>query len=272
MAYGVTILMSARFILATRCPIGNHGGVKYRLHLALAMAAFPSLAAGQAPQGQVPGLSAAMTSLFGDNQAFSAVATATILDAEGKQTMTMPMNYAVLDGKIRSEVDMTLVKSKGLEGSAANLKQMGMDRTVSIVRPDQQKVLVIYPSLRAYAEMPATTAPAGKANAAYKIDSTTLGEETIDGHPCEKKKVMVSSGAGEKQEAIVWNARDLKNFPVKIEMKQAAMTTVMTYTDIKFAKPEAKLFDPPTGFDKYDSVEKMMQVAIMKLLGTAPQR
>ena len=247
-------------------------GMKYKLHLAVAMAAFPLLAAAQGPQGQVPGLSAAMTKLFGDNQAFSAVATATILDADGKQTMTMPMNYAVLDGKIRSEVDMTRVKSQGLEGSAANLKQMGMDRTISIVRPDQQKVLVIYPSLRAYAEMPATNAAAGNPNAAYKIDSTTLGKETIDGHPCEKKKVTVSGGDGEKQEAIVWNASDLRNFPVKIEMKQAGLTTIMAYTDIKFAKPDATVFDPPTGFDKYDSVEKMMQVAIMKLLGTAPQR
>jgi hypothetical protein len=167
---------------------------------------------------------------------------------------------------------MTRVKSKGLEGSAANLKQMGMDRTISIVRPDQQKVFLIYPSLRAYAEMPATNASGAKAASTYKIDSVPLGEETIEGHPCEKKKVTVSASDGEKQEAIVWNARDLKNFPVKIEMKQAAVTTVMTYTDIKLAKPDAKLFDPPAGFDKYDSVEKMMQTAIMKLLGTAPQR
>src|SRR5687767_4649158 len=188
--------------------------MSYKLPLALVIAAIPFMAAAQAPQGQIPGLSAAMTKLFGDNQAFSAVATATILDAEGKQTMTMPMNYAVLDGKIRSEVDMTRVKSKGLEGSAANLKQMGMDRTVSIVRPDQQKVLVIYPSLRAYSEMPASNAPAGTAS---KIDSTALGEETIDGHPCEKKKVIVSGSDGEKQEAVVWNAKDLKNFPGKIE-------------------------------------------------------
>jgi len=246
--------------------------MKYVLHLATLMAAIPLLAVAQGPQGQIPGLSAAMTKLFGDNQAFSAVATATILDAEGKETMTMPMNYAVLDGKIRSEVDMTRVKSKGLEGTAANLKQMGMDRTISIVRPDQQKVFVMYPSLRAYAEMPATNAPGGNGNATYKIDSVTLGEERIDGHPCEKKKVIVSGSGGEKQEAIVWNAKDLKNFPVKIEMKQPAATTVMTYTDIKFAKPDANLFEPPAGFDKYDSVEKMMQTAIMKLLGTRPQR
>jgi len=49
-------------------------------------------------------------------------------------------------------------------------------------------------------------------------------------------------------------------------MTQAGVTTVMKYSNIKFDKPDAKLFDPPVGFDKYDSMEKMMQAAIMKML------
>jgi hypothetical protein len=272
MPYRVTILMSAHFALVTPGAVGKDKPMKSKFHLALALAAAPFLAMAQAPAGQVPGLSDVMAKFFGDNQAFTATAIATILDADGQASMTMPMNYAVLDGKIRSEVDMTQVKSKALEGSAASLKQMGMDRTLSIVRPDQKKVLLIYPSLRAYAEWPITNAAAGTPNEAYKVDSTLLGKETIDGHPCEKKKVTVSGTGGEKHEAIVWNATDMRNFPVKMEMKQAAVTTVMAYSNVKFDKPDAKLFEPPTGFEKYDSVEKMMQATIMKLLGTPPQR
>jgi hypothetical protein len=217
-------------------------------------------------QGPVPGLNAAMAKFFGNNTAFTATVTTTILDAQGKESITMPMSYALLDGKIRSEVDMTQVKSKELEGSAASLRQMGMDRTVSIVRPDKQMVFVIYPSLRAYAETPIVRGRAGHANQEYKIDSTPLGDETVDGHPCQKNKVTVSGADGEKHEAIVWNATDLKDFPVKMQMTQTGVTTVMKYSQIKFDKPEAKLFDPPVGFDKYDSMEKMMQAAIMKML------
>jgi hypothetical protein len=272
MAYGVTILMSARFPLAMGSGMGHDEGMKCRFCVALVIAAVAFMAAAQGPQGQVPGLGAAMTKLFGDNQAFSAQATATILDADGKQSMKMPMNYAVLDGRIRTEVDMTQVQSKALEGTAASLKQMGMDRTVSIVRPDQQKQLIIYPSMRAYIETPLTNAAAGNTNQGYKIDSTPLGKETIDGHPCEKKKVTVLGPDGEKQEAIVWNATDMRNFPVKMEMKQADMTTVMTYSNVKFDKPDARLFDAPTGFDRYDGMEKLTQTAIMKLLGTPRQR
>jgi len=207
-----------------------------------------------------------MAKFFGDNTAFTATVTATILDAQGKESITMPMSYALLDGRIRSEVDMTQVKSKELEGSAASLRQMGMDRTISIVRPDKQVVFVIYPSLRAYAETPIAKDQTGNANQNYKIDSTPLGNDTVDGRACQKNKVTVSGADGDKHEAIVWNASDLKNFPVKMQMIQAGVTTVMKYSNIKFDKPDAKLFDPPVGFDKYDSMEKMMQAAIMKML------
>ena len=230
------------------------------------LAALSPLPGAAQTQGQVPGLNSAMAKFFGDNTAFTATVTATILDPQGKESMTMPMSYALLEGKIRSEVDMTQVKSKELEGSAASLRQMGMDRTVSIVRPDKQTVFVIYPSLRAYAETPIAKGQAGNTNQEYKIDSTPLGDETIDGHACKKNKVTVSGSGGDKHEAIVWNASDLKSFPVKMQMMHAGVTTVMKYSNIKFDKPDAKLFDPPVGFEKYDSMEKMMQSAILKML------
>ena len=238
----------------------------FRFGLVLCSLTAISPTAAQVPQGQVPGLNAAMAKFFGNNNAFTATATTTILDAQGKESITMPMSYALLDGKIRSEVDMTQVKSKELEGSAASLRQMGMDRTVSIVRPDKQTVFVIYPSLRAYAATPIAKGQASNSNQEYKIDSSPLGNETVDGHPCQKNKVTVSGADGEKHEAIVWNASDLKNFPVKMQMTQAGVTTVMKYSNIKFDRPDAKLFDAPVGFDKYDSMEKMMQAAIMKML------
>src|SRR5215210_1576409 len=128
------------------------------------LATLSALRSAAQTQGQVPGLNAAMAKFFGDNTAFTATVTATILDAQGKESMTMPMSYALLDGRIRSEVDMTQFKSKELEGSAASLRQMGMDRTVSIVRPDKQVVFVVYPSLRAYAETPIARDQTGNPN------------------------------------------------------------------------------------------------------------
>jgi hypothetical protein len=234
--------------------------------LALACSLQPAFA--QMPQGQVPGLDAAMAKLFGNNSAFSATATARLLDDKGQETMLMPMGYAALDSKIRSEIDMTQLKSKEMQGeAAASLKQMGMDKMISIVRPDKNVVLIVYPALRAYAETPLPKSQAGAANQDYKLESTKLGAETVDGHPCVKNKVVIKGKEDEKHEAIVWNATDLKDFPVKMQMQQANGTMIMTYSNIKLEKPDAQLFEAPAGFEKHDSIEKLLQSTMMKRLG-----
>jgi len=224
-------------------------------------------ARAQLPQTQLPGLDAAMTKLFGNNNAFTATATARLIDEKETETMSMPMNYALLDGKIRSEVDMTQVKSKQIPAEAnAMLKQMGVDKMVSIVRPDKQMQFIVYPTARAYAEMPMSKGTNAAGDQDYKMESTKLGTETVDGHPCVKNKVIVSSKDTEKQEAIVWNATDMKDFPVKMQMPQAGGgSLVMTYSNVKLEKPDTKLFEPPTDFEKHASVEKLLQSVMMKM-------
>ena len=101
----------------------------------------------------------------------------------------------------------------------------------------------------------------------YKMQTTKLGAETIDGHPCQKNKVVVTGDKGEKHEAIVWNATDLRDFPVRIQMKQEDATMVMQYKDIKLTRPDPKQFEPPAGYTKHDSIERLMQGALLKQLG-----
>src|SRR5688572_19831073 len=249
--------------------LGEHRAMNVKLWFStvVAVALVGQSALAQLPQANVPGLDAALTKLFGNNNAFTATATARLLDEKEAETMSMPMSYALLDGKIRSEIDMTQVKSKQMPAEAnAMLKQMGVDKMVSIVRPDKQTQFIVYPTARAYAEMPISKGTNAGGASDYKMESTKLGTETIDGHSCVKNKVTISKDA-EKHEAIVWNATDLKDFPVKMQMAQAGGgNLVMTYANIKLEKPDAKLFEPPTDFEKHDSVEKLLQSVMMKML------
>jgi len=257
------------FLLATRGSLGEHRGMNVKLWVSTVVAVILIGQAGlaQLPQANVPGLDAAMTKLFGNNNAFTSTATARLLDEKETETMSMPMTYAFLDGKIRSEIDMTQVKSKQMPAEAgAMLKQMGMDKMVSIVRPDKQTQFIIYPSARAYTEMPMSKGTNAGGVQDYKMESTKLGTETVDGHPSVKNKVIVSKG-DEKHEAIVWNATDLKDFPVKMQMAQAGGgNLVMTFANVKLEKPDAKFFEPPTDLEKHDSVEKLLQSVMMKML------
>lgn len=94
-----------------------------------------------------------------------------------------------------------------------------------------------------------------------------LGKETVEGHDCVKNKVVVTDKEGAKHESTVWNASDLKSFPVKIVTGEAGHPATILFKNITFTKPAASLFEPPSGFTKYDSPQTMMQTEMMKKMG-----
>ena len=66
----------------------------------------------------------------------------------------MPMEFAVLDGKVRLDIDLSQVQSKDFTPSTlATLKQAGMDRMVSVFRPDKKVTYLIYPGVQSYQEL-----------------------------------------------------------------------------------------------------------------------
>jgi hypothetical protein len=79
-----------------------------------------------------------------------------------------------------------------------------------------------------------------------------------------KNKVTVTDDKGNSYESTVWNATDMKNFPVKIEQSAGGGTVTMNFKDIKLEKPSADKFDAPAGATKYDSMSAMMQQEMMK--------
>ena len=214
------------------------------------------------------GLSTAMLKLFGSNTTFASEADVRMVDKSGAETMRLPISMARLEDKVRVEVDLSKVRSKDLTPDVAeSLKQIGMDKMVSIVRPDKKFTLVIYPSLRAYAEAPMSKRDAADLEQHYTMETTKIGREAIDGHACEKNKVKILGGNGQKHEATVWNATDLQRFPLQIEMKQPDATVVMHFNKPNLKKPDTQLFEAPAEFAKQPSVEKLMESAMMKALG-----
>jgi outer membrane lipoprotein-sorting protein len=214
----------------------------------------------------IPQMSGHMAKLFGGISAYSATMETQSKDSSGN-SMTMSSKIFSLDGKTRVETDMAKMQSGNMSPDAAEqMKTMGMDRMVMISRPDKKISYLIYPGLQACAENPMqdreTTAAAD-----YKVETTELGRETVDGHPCVKTKVIVTDDQGTKHESVVWNATDLKKFPVKIETVQQGKMMTISFKDVNLAKPDAGLFEPPSGYKQYDSMQAMMQQEMMKRLG-----
>ena len=101
----------------------------------------------------------------------------------------------------------------------------------------------------------------------FSMEKIKIARETIEGTACDKTKVVAKADNGEKYESLVWYAPTLKQFPLRIQMNQQQSTVVLQYRDVKLVRPDARQFEAPAGFTRYNSVEELMQTAMMKILG-----
>jgi hypothetical protein len=229
----------------------NVFGLTVRLLVALSLVGLGgSAAVAQAPSAGAPtSINTAFVKLFGTAGAFTAKVEAQVLDQSQKETVRMPMDFAFLDGKVRLEINVAQMQGKDLPASTiAGLKERGMDRVISVFRPDKKATYVMYPGIQSYANIPFTKGEAAVSETSLKLEKNALGNETIAGHACVKNKAVVKNGQAPVFEAVTWNAADLKDFPLQIEIKDKQSTVRMLFTQVRFTKPDAKQFDPPANY------------------------
>lgn len=88
------------------------------------------------------------------------------------------------------------------------------------------------------------------------------------------KYTITNAKTGENVVLLAWNATDLKNYPIKIEMEspdaktgKKSPVTTLHFTGINTAQPVASLFEPPVGYRVYTDVQAMVQTEMMKKMG-----
>ena len=209
------------------------------------------------------GMNASMLKLFGEHKAFSAQAEA-LVKAKGDETF-IPMDFVVLHGKLRMELVLGKMKSKQIPAeAAAMLKQLGMDHMINVLLPEKKKMLLIYPDLQAFTEM---EMPEDAASTTDKQDFTEVGKETVDGRECVKRKFVTTGTKGQQQEGFTWNAIELKKFPVKMQFAENDSTVTMSYKNVNFTAPDAKLFAALSGYTRHADIQALMKSAMLKSFG-----
>ena len=218
---------------------------------------------GRTPGG--PKFDGVTAKLFGEHSTFTATLEFQTSQMSG-EISSMPGKLFFDNGKSRFEMNLAEAKGMKMPPSAIeHMKGMGMDTMISISRPDLKLIHLIYPGLHSYVEMASTNSAADSAD--YKVETKELGKETLDGHDCVKNRITVTDKEGTKHESLVWNATDLKNFPVKIVTGEPGHEGTMLFKQISFEKPAAGNFETPADFTKYDNVQTMMQTEMMKKMG-----
>jgi len=219
--------------------------------------------------GAGPKFDSAMIKLFGANSAFSARMEMHAV-VNGQDTI-MPGKFALLDGNSRLDMDLEEMTGGSLPPQfMTQMKAMGMDKITAITRPDKQLAYVVYPALKAYAASAINDPSATNSAVNFKLETTDLGKEDMDGHPCVKEQATVTDDKGFEHHSILWKATDLNQFPIKIELTEGGQTITMLYEDIKLSKPDASLFEPPSGYTRYTSMPELIQTEVSKRMGGGP--
>jgi hypothetical protein len=191
------------------------------------------------------------TQLLGPESAFTATLQTTVVKS-GKESTPAKMAMAMSAGSMR--LDMTPADDPSIPAQARDfMRQMGMDQMSVITRADKSNSYWIYPRQRCSVEIPV---PKTKTDGQVPtLEKTELGKEVIDGHPCVKQ-LVTATRTGEKCQAIVWSATDLRDFPVQIYLTSNSTTNIMKFSGISLSPPEASRFEPPTDFKQYSDMNQ----------------
>ena len=222
-----------------------------------------SISLAQMPGGRPPpDACAALAKFFSKDAEFTASAKVVILGKKASDNQTMVMRFAVSGRKMRNEMDMT--KMGNISASdLAGMKQMGMDQMVILALPEKSATYMVFPKLESYCNMPTPNKGKGEG----KLEKTELGADTVEKHPCTKSKLTFTDKDGQTAEAIVWEATDLKNFPIQYQTVENEQTTTTTFSDIKMDKPDASLFNLPESYKKYGNMQEMMMGNMQRMMG-----
>ncbi len=237
--------------------------------LAVILALFSLEMLGVRPQAQGSSLTQeekekieGLSRILGEKMSFSATVLTTednILVAEG--------SIAVLDGLVRTETDMTkIMDSQKHRDEMTQLKEMGIDRSISVYHPKTKVYYLIYPGLSAYCEISMKADIGQPAQARDNIQRTETGKESVAGHQCIRYKAIVPTADGQKFECQVWEATDLKNLPVQLEFKEGAAATRLQFRDINRNRPNPKLFEVPAGYTRTGSYEELMTLPMLRMM------
>ncbi len=218
------------------------------------------------------GVSASLIRLFGTNNAFTAQMEVQVLGKDNKEIIGMPMNFALLGNKIRVEVDMTRMRNRLQPAAVAQMKPLGLDNVTSVIRPETRTNLIIFPKLRAFVklDMPPNEAEAFLRRA--KLERTTLGKEKMEGYNCVKQRVVITDDDGQKSEATVWTATELRGFPVCVATREKEGTVTVRFRKVQFLAVPATQFEPPAGYGEYADMQVLMAGPVVKFMkenGTA---
>ena len=233
--------------------------------MTLGWSSLTTLAQGAGIPGGELGYNAAMAKLFADIPHFAANVETTLTNLTDKTRLTVPMRMLKRQDELRIEVDFVKLKGTGLalQGLAA-MQNIGMARMTSLVDPKKKGMTVVFPDLKAYSKV--SMAEADLPEAGFKVAKKAVGKDTVDGQPCIRQQVTLTSTDGKKVDATTWESTTLGNFPIRMFFKQTEGSLTMLFRNVELKPQDEALFKVPTDHKAFESVSSLMQEAMTRAI------
>jgi hypothetical protein len=182
---------------------------------------------------------------------FYALVRSVSLNKADNKSWTMDAPLWVTGPKMKMEMDMT----KMMEASGAqNAGQMPMSRMTMLNRGDKKVSYSLYPSVQKYI----VHTEVEQQDEKPKVEKTKVGSETIDGHPCDKFKVVITSKSEKPQEGFIWNARDLGGMTIRSQVENNDFKITTDLKNIVLKSSPASVFEIPAGYTEAKNFMEIM--------------
>ena len=208
----------------------------------------------RAPGGFPPGFHHALLDVLAGGPSFYGRAQIQMSNGPDKEPASVSCKIAVLSGNMRLEADSFEAGSNLPPAEVAQLKHM---HSISILRPDKNRMYMVFPEFRSFVEIAYCKSTGTDAAPPPKINKTHMGNEPVGGQPCDKSQWNVTESDGEQYDMTVWAATNSDNFPIQI--KVGAPPTLVEFQDWHLEPPNSSLFEPPTGYTKYEGIQEIIQ-------------
>ncbi len=196
------------------------------------------------PDFLVGPVAAVLTNLNG----FSAHVTFTITSPEG----TTPAKSGELLGREGHLIFQPALALKGKKARTIGGLFFIWDET-------KHSGYVLSEALQGYAPIKSDAGAASSLNLAKE----GIPEE-VNGHPCHRREAVVTLNNGREARVTLWQADDMKHFPVRIETVSGPSRMTLDFTAIRLESPAEGLFLPPDGFTAYASSVALMNELIIR--------
>jgi hypothetical protein len=169
-------------------------------------------------------------------------------------------------------------------GSNSRVENPLMNGIITIALGNAKKTIMINTKNRTYYEQPLQDREQMPAihDSDVVFDKKKTGNEKIDNHPCVKYDAVYyrKNKPDEKYKATIWEAQDLKNFPIQTEIIVQANPNypmsggkmVMKYKDIKLGAATASMFEVPSDYRKVNSAQEVMGLGSLGDMGEMMKR